>query len=405
MLTNLKIARALANRQPKPFKLWDGRGLSLLIPPTGRPRWALKFAHAGKDCSLSLGVYDEVGVKEARDKADDARRLLRDGINPAARKQELKRAARQSAENDFETVALEWHAEHASEWLPRTAQTNKRLLERFLIPPLRRRPVNEIDEAELAAALRKVKQRTLAPRVLAAARAIFAHALATGRAKRNPAVGLQLKKAPKAEGFAALPEKELPDFLKALDAWQGDASSKAALQLLLLTAVRSAELLGARWDEFDLDAALWTIPAARMKGKKDQKREHIVPLSKQAVALLRALHARGVHEYVFVSPRSWRRRIGGSALLRVIDQTGYKGRMTPHGCRALFSTLMNERGEFNRDAVERALAHVAEGSVVRRAYMRGDFMAERRELMQAWADTLDALAGRNVVAIKTEARA
>jgi integrase len=402
-LTDLAIRRIKG--ADRPYKLADSNGLYLLVQPNGSRLWRHKFRFAGKEKSLAYGQYPEVSLAEARERRDDARRLLRRGVDPAAKRREAKRDARISAAAAFEAVAREWHEIMSDSWTDNHAGYVMRRLEADAFPTLGARPVIEVTASEVLDVLRKVERRgarELAHRLLQSMSAVFRYAIATDRAKSDPTRDLRGALKPVQHGnFAALDEKDLPEFMRRLST--NDARmfvrTRLALELLMRTFVRTGELIGARWEEFDLAKGDWSLPAGRMK----RRREHIVPLATQVIELLTQLRAFD-QESEFLFPGLGRKNatMSNNTVLAALERMGYKKKMTGHGFRALASTILNAQG-FNPEAIERQLAHV-ERNKTRAAYNRNPHLhhlPERRRMMQHWSDYLDGIArGANVVPIR-----
>jgi integrase len=391
------IAVRRAKPRERPYKLTDERGMYLLVSPTGAKLWRLKYRFAGKEKTLALGAYDEVTLAEARTARDDARKLLRDGVDPSAVKRQKKLDQRIRAENTFETVAKEWHAKRLAGWTADHAERVLSSLKADVFPALGTRPIAEIRPPELLDVLRVVEKRgalEVASRLKQRCRAVFRYAIATGRAESDPTRDLDgALKTPKRENYAALDASELPAYLGKLAAYDGHPQTRLALRLLAYTFVRTTELRAAEWSEFDEGAAEWRIPAARMK----MRDEHIVPLSRQSLAVLAELRALNGHRrYVFMNLVDHEKFMSENTMLYAIYRMGYHSRATGHGFRATASTILNEQG-FKSDVIERQLAH-AERNKVRAAYNRAQYLPERRKMMQHWADYLDALeSGADVV--------
>jgi integrase len=376
----------------------------LLINPDGGRYWRLKYRFGGREKLLALGPYPSVRVKEARNRRDDAKKLLRDHRDPGAEKQAAKRAAKIANANTFEAVAKEWHGKAKNAWDSAHAARVWRSIEKDLIPDLGTRPVTAIDAPELLAVLRKIESRgrhETRQRAQQRAGAVFRYAIATGRAQRNPAAdfGGDAFTPPRVTHRAAVTEKELPTLLEKISAYDGEPTTRLALKLLLLTFVRTAELRGAEWSEIDTDAAEWRIPAERMK----MREPHVVPLSRQALAVLEELRPlTGGGRYLFPQRKDGERIMSENTLLYALYRLGYHSRMTGHGVRAVASTILNESG-FKPDVIERQLAH-AERNKVRAAYNRSSYLPERRKMMQQWANMLDSFAkGGDVVPLKRRA--
>ncbi|MBC7945919.1 MAG: tyrosine-type recombinase/integrase [Burkholderiales bacterium] len=397
MLTDVKCKTATS--QGKAIrKLADEGGLYLWVYAEGRKYWRMRYWLAGKEKSLSLGVYPEVGLKAARVKRDAERKRLDANLDPSAERKADKLKKKQAAANSFEAVAREWYAKQWHTWAPRHAADVKRRLEKNTFPFLGLRPIAEIEAPELLATVRKIEERgahDLAHRMLAVCGQVFRYGIATGRCTRDISVDLRGALTPhrKAHQAAVRPE-ELPALLKAIAGYDliGDKQTRLALELLALTFVRTGELIGAEWGEFDLESAIWAIPAARMK----MKTEHVVPLAKQALQILAELQAIGGGSRFVFPGRNRDKPVSNNTMLFALYRLGYKGKMTGHGFRAVASNILNENG-FRSDVIERQLAH-CERDEVRGAYNRAEYLPERQQMMQAWADMLDAMgAGGKVV--------
>lgn len=397
-LTEIAVRNAKA--RAKPVRLFDSGGLYLEIAPSGGKWWRFKYRFTEKEKRLSLGVYPEVSLKAARAKRDEARRLLADGIDPSEHRQQSKSALAKGA-NSFETIAREWFAKFSENWVDTHSTKIIRRLERDLFPWLGARPINSITAPELLSALRRIESRgalETAHRAMQNCGQVFRYAVATGCAERDPTGDLRGALPPvKEKHHASIRDpRAIGALLRAIDGYEGSLVTKCALRLAPLLFVRPGELRRAEWTEFNLDAAEWRIPAERMK----MREQHIVPLSTQAVAILRELHAlTGARRYVFPGARSSSRPMSENTVNAGLRRLGYaKDEMTGHGFRSIASTLLNEQG-WHRDAIERQLAH-AERDNVRAAYNFAEHLPERRKMMQAWADYLDGLkAGAEVISI------
>jgi len=385
-----------AIRQTKPAskarKLFDAGGLYLLINPTGSKWWRLKYRFAGKEKLLSLGIYPEVGLKQAREARDTARKLLAGGRDPSAERKTAKAVLIQRESGSFEAVAREWFKKFSINWVPAHAETIIRRLERDILPWLGARPVAEIIAVDLLTILRRVEERgalETAHRINQICSQVFRYAIATGRAQRDPSADLRgaLPPVPEKHYAALTKPADVAGLLRAIERYQGSFVVRCALRVAPLVFVRPGELRKAEWSEFDLEEATWRIPAAKMK----MRTEHLVPLSRRAVEILGELSPlTGTGRYVFPSARTTSRPMSENAITAALRRMGYeRGQMTAHGFRTLASTLLNELG-WPADAIERQLAH-AERDGVRDAYNRAEYLAERRRMMQAWADYLDGL--------------
>lgn len=399
MLTDSAVRNAKARE--KPYKLSAGGGLYLLINPTGSRWWRLKFRVGGKEKLLSLGVYPDISLKVARDRRDEARRLLASGVDPSAH----RKAEKVADADSFEAVAREWFAKFSVNWAPSHSEKVLRRLEVDLFPWLGSRPVRSITAPELLSCLRRIEARgalDTAHRAHQNCGQVMRYAIATGRAERDPAADLRGALPPVTGGhFATITEPvKVGALLRAIDGYAGTLIARNALKLAPLVFVRPGELRQAEWSEIDLDASEWRIPAERMKARV----LHIVPLARQAVEVLRELQPlTGSGRYVFPSARSIDRPMSENTVLAALRRLGYPtGHMTGHGFRAMASTLLNEQG-WGRDAIERQLAH-GERDEVRAAYNYAEYLPERRQMMQSWADHLDSLrVGNNVVPLKRSA--
>ena len=401
MLSDRAIRQA--KPQPKARKLFDSRGLYLLLTPEGSKWWRLKYRFAGKEKLLSLGVYPEVGLKQARDARDEARRLIAARRDPGSERKEEKAALRRTLGDGLETVSREWFKQFSAGWAPTHSTTVIKRLEHDVFPWLGARPVAEITPVELLSVLRRVESRgalETAHRIHQVCGQVFRYAIATGRAQHDPSAALRGALPPVREKHHAALTKpaDVGALLRSINAYKGTFPVRCAMRLAALVFVRPGELRKAEWTEIDLDGATWRIPAERMK----MRTEHIVPLSRQAVDILRELHPlTGSGRFVFPSARTSARPMSENAVTAALRRMDYTGeQMTGHGFRTTASTLLNELG-WSADAIERQLAH-AERDGVRAAYNRAEYLGERREMMQAWADYLDSLqAVGNVVPLRS----
>jgi integrase len=397
MLTDQAVKAARPRK--KPYKLFDERGLYLHVSQNGGRWWRLRYAIGDKAKLLSLGTYPDVSLKRARAKRDDARKLIADGIDPSA----TRKAQRAAQADSFAALASEWLEMQSAKLTAGSLSRTKAWLD-FVARHIGARPVREVTAPELLAVLRKVEARgrtETARRTASACGRLFRYAVATGRADRD--ITQDLKGALKpvtVKNFAAVTEPaKVGQLLRAIDGYQGQPSTEYALKLAPLVFVRPGELRGAEWAEFDLDSEhpQWRIAAGRMK----MGREHIVPLATQTVALLRSLKPiTGAGRYLFPSLTSTERPISENTINAALRRLGYShDQHVGHGFRSMASTLLNEQG-FPPDIIELQLAHT-ERNKVRAAYNRALRLAERRQMMQSWADYLDGLrAGGSVVALR-----
>ncbi len=404
-LTELQVKNAKAS--DKPLKLSDGGGLFLLVQssnPKDSKYWRLAYRFAGKQKTLALGVYPDVSLSDARERREAARKVLANGADPSAVKKAQKAAGIALAENSFEVVAREWLTKFSRDWKESHTKTVQARLENDAFPWLGARPIGEINAPELLAVLRRIESRGAldsAHRVNAICGQIFRYAIATGRAERDPSADLKGALPPyRIRRLAALTDPvKIGKLMRDIDGYSGAFTTCCAFKLAPLVFLRPIELSNAEWAEIDLDKAEWRIPAGKMK----MKALHIVPLSTQAVAILRELHPlTGKGKYVFPNVRTSTQPMAGNTILAAIRNLGYtSAEMTAHGFRHMASTLLNEQG-FNADAIERQLAHKASG--VRATYNAAEYLPERRRMMQHWADYLDGLKnGADVVPIHKKA--
>jgi len=400
MLSDTKVRAAKPSE--KAYKLYDERGLFLFVTPTGGRLWRLKYRMRGREKLISLGAYPDVGLKRAREKRDEARELIADGIDPSAVRQERRSALLET----FEAVAQEWLELQTKSLAPETISILGARLKSALYPYLGSKPVAEITAQELLGALRRIEARgrhETAHRVRALAGRVLRYAVATGRAQHDVAADLKEALAPvKSKNFASVTDpKRVGELLRAIHGYSGQPVTALALKLAPLVFVRPGELRAAEWSEFDLENAEWRIPGARMK----MGDPHVVPLAHQALAILRELQplARG-GRYLFPSLRTRDRPMSDNTINAALRRLGYTSEeQTGHGFRSMASTLLNEQG-FPPDVIELQLAHT-ERNKVRAAYNKAQRLAERRKMMQAWADYLDGLrTGAQVIPLRRQSR-
>lgn len=402
-LTEKEISTAKS--QKSAYKLSDALGLYLLVREAAK-LWRWDYRFGGKRKTLALGNYPAVSLKRARELRDAARQKLADGVDPCEQRQAEKLARMSAGDGSFETVAREWFGKFSPGWTPHHAKKTLRFLERDAFPIIGRKPMNEITAPQLLAMLRRIESRgTLetAHRVHQTCSRVFRYGVATGRAERDPAADLRGALPPVKETHHAsiTDPKKIGDLLRAIHGYDGSPITKAGLQLAALTFVRPGELRKAEWTEFDLDKAEWRIPAAKMK----MREQHIVPLAKQAVAILKELQKlTGAGKFVFPGARTNGRPMSENTLNAALRRLDYgREEMTAHGFRSMALTLLNEQG-WHRDAIERQLAH-SERDGVRAAYNYAEHLPERKRMMQAWAGYLDGLrAGATVLPIRTKAQ-
>lgn len=409
---------AIRKIQPgeKPYKLADEKGLFLQVgTKPGALYWRLKYRFAGKEKLLALGVYPEVSLKLARQKRDEARRLLEAGTDPSEARRSERIARKVAADSSFEAVGREWHEKQKGEWVETYAAKVLTSLEQDLFPSLGRRPVGEISAAEVLATLKKVEARgaleTL-KRVRQRASDIFLYAIATGRAENNPVTGLhKALKTASVTHRPALRSTDLHEFFIRLDAVRVTAMVKHAITLLALTFLRPGELRGARWEEIDLDAGVWIVPAERdrtrgLVGMK-MKEDHTVSLSTQAVAVLREMHnITGFRDLVFPNRNDPKRPMSNGTINSALRAMGYAGdEVTGAGFRTTATGALLEMG-WRPEVIDRQLAHRERKEVFGAYSHQAEYLAERRKMMQQWADWLDAAkSGAKVIPLHGHAAA
>ncbi len=386
-----------AKPETKSRKIADEKGLYFEVMPSGSKYFRMKYRFDGKEKRLAFGVYPEVTLKEARDRRDEARKLIREGIDPAEQKKLEKLTRHIRTENTFENITREWHEQQKKAWTERHANYVLRRLEADLLPVIGFRPINEITAPELLAALKEVEKRgavDIAKRLLQTSGQIFRYAISIGKAQRDLSADLKGALQPRKKGhYKRLPESELPEFLNKLESYdshfEGDLQTKLGLKLLIATFVRTGELRGARWEEFNFEKKEWRIPAERMK----MDEEHIVPLSKQALQIIEQIREISSHsDLLFPNRNKPMLPMSENTMLFALYRMGYRGRTTTHGFRSVASTVLHEKG-FPSEIIELQLSH-AERNKVKASYNFAKYLPERREMMQWWADYLDrALAG------------
>ena len=398
MKLNYKLCEAAQPNDPpskSPRKLSDGDGLFLWVMPNGKKYWRFKYRFAGKVKELALGVYPEVSLKEARDERYLARKMVAKGLDPVFERKKEKLTVQTNAANTFQSIALEWMEKRKGVISPKHAKTTLGRLEKDLFPYIGSYPIADITPPILLEVIRKVEARgahDIAQRDLQTSGQIFRYAIATGRAERDVSADLKGALAQRTKNhYACIELKELPELLKAINENKARLYPQTiqATKLLMLTFVRTAELIEATWDEFDLENAEWIIPAERMKMRKP----HIVPLSRHALEILYDLKEQNEKwGWILPSQVSPRKHMSNGTVLAVFRRLGYKGQMTGHGCRALAMTAIKEKLGYRHEVVDRQLAH-AHRSKVQAAYDRAQFLDERRKMMQDWADYLDEVRG------------
>ena len=395
MLTDTEVKKAKPTG--KIYRIYDFDGLYLEINPNGSKYWRLKYYFVGREKRMGLGVYPLISLAEARQQRDEAKKQLASGIDPSAAKKQKQRQAVMDAGNTFEAVVKDWLEVNREKWSDTYYQNIKDRLEKNVFPILGKRPIAVIDAPELLEMLRKIEKRGayyLSNRIKQECGQIFRYGIATGKCTRDPSADLKgALKTKTTEHYAALDYKDIPAFLQALQKNETRlyARTRRGIELLMLTFVRTNELIKATWDEFDFEEKLWVIPASRMKMRKP----HIVPLSGQVIALLKEQQEETSvftnSRWVFPSQIQPLEHMSNATILNAIKRLGFKGRMTGLGFRALAMTTIKEKLGYRHEVVDRQLAH-APGSMVDRAYDRAQFLDERTKMMQEWADYIDVLA-------------
>ncbi len=399
-LTDVTI-RNLKPRE-KQYKVSDGKNLFLLIKSTGAKYWRYRFFFANKEKVLAIGVYPEVTLSQARERRDEAKKQLVEGNDPSFLKQTKQQAKKQSDQNSFEVIAREWHTKFLSKWTKDHAQLIIRRLEKDLFPWIGNRPISEVTSMELLRLMRRIEARgakETAHRILQTCGQVFKYAIVTARAEIDPSAALKGALEPvQTQHYASITDPtQVGKLLRTIDDYQGFFVTKCALKLAPLVFVRPGELRKAEWSEINFDTAEWRIPATKMK----MKSLHIVPLSRQALDVLRLLHPlTGDGKYLFPGVAKSARPMSENTINGALRRLGYtSNEITAHGFRAMASTLLNEQG-WNRDAIERQLAH-SERNNIRAAYNYAEYLPERRKMMQEWADYLEQLnIGTKIVQIR-----
>ncbi|EOL6108659.1 tyrosine-type recombinase/integrase [Escherichia coli] len=382
-LNDMQIRRA--KPEAKAYTLGDGQGLSLLVEPNGSKSWRFRYRYAGKPKMISLGVYPTITLAEARSRRDEARKIVAEGKNPSEVRKEQKLALRIQSENAFEKIAREWHQMKSAKWSAGYASDIIEAFQNDIFPYVGARPVGEIKPLELLNVLRKIEKRGALEKmrkVRQRCSEVFRYAIATGRAEFNPAADLSSAlEVHKSNHFPFLKSDEIPDFLRALDSYTGSRLVQIATKLLMVTGVRTIELRAALWQEFDLDNAIWEIPAERMK----MRRPHLVPLSTQALGFLNELKSMtGNYRYVFPGRNDPNKPMSEASVNQLIKRIGYAGKLTGHGFRHTLSTILHENG-FNTAWIEMQLAHVDKNSI-RGTYNHAQYFEKRKVMMQWYSD-------------------
>lgn len=379
-----------AKPRDKPFKLSDGEGLYLEIMPGGSKHWRLKFRINGKEKRISFGKFPQTSLHQARQKRGEAKEHLRKGFDPVLISLEKQQTASLAQANTFEQMAMEWHSKQLALWKPQYAGVVRHRLEKYIFPDIGNYPVTMIKPMVMLGCLQKIERTApeLSRRMKALCSHVFKYAIATGRAEVDPTYGLEaaMKKFKKGH-YASISVDEFPTFLLTLNEYRDRISRQTflALKLLLLTFVRTGELVEAKWSEIDFSKAMWTIPGERMK----MNLPHMVPLSRQSLTILQELkEMNGKRDYILPGHSQPRFPMCKNTMLVAIKRMGYNGRMTGHGFRSLALGILKEKLNYSHDVSDRQLAHVPKSSVDR-AYDRAQFLPQRIEMMQRYADYID----------------
>lgn len=377
----------------KPYKLADGGGLYLFVQPQGRKYWRMNYRYGGKFKTLALGTFPDISLADARRQRDKAKLALAEGVDPGAKRKMMRDIPDLAAENSFQEIAKELLAKEEREGRSDVTLAKKRWLLSFAYPVIGAMPIDQIKAPDLLAVLRTVEKGgryESAQRLKSTCGQIFRYAIATGRAERDISVDLRgALTTPKVTHRAAIVEpKGVGELLRAIEDFIGEPVTQAALRLSPHVFVRPGELRQAEWVEFDFEAAVWTIPGHKTK----MRRAHKVPLTRQAIAILKDIHAlTGEGQYVFPSLRTYERPMSENCINAALRRMGFaKEEMTGHGFRSMASSLLNEMGRWHPDAIERQLGRM-DNNTVRRAYARSEYWDERVRMMQAWSDYLDQL--------------
>ena len=387
-LTDTGIRRSKPGAAP--YKLSDGHGLYLLVKPNGGRLWRWKYRFDGKEKLMALGTYPELSLADARERHAMARRQLVNGIDPMGERKAEKTAVIVATEHTFKKIAEQWLEHWRGNKSARHSETTQNRLKANVYPILGDRPIAEVEPMELVRLAKDIEARgasDMAKRILQIVGMVCRYAVAHGYAKRNPATEIHpsdILKPTRKQNMARIDAKELPALLRAIEVYEGRQLTRLAIKLMALTFVRTSELIGARWEEFDFDARRWSIPATRMK----MKTPHIVPLSSQAIEVLELLRTiSGDKALVFPGEQDSEKPMSNMTILKALERMGYKGRMTGHGFRGVASTILHEQG-YNHDHIELQLAH-APRNEVSAAYNHALYLEPRTKMMQDWAAFLE----------------
>jgi integrase len=387
-LTDTEVRKAKA--QDEAYRLSDGGSLYLWVTPAGGKLWRWAYKHESKEKLMSFGKYPDVSLVLARERHAEARKLLATGLDPMAQRKAAKAAEKAAIENSFQSITSLWLEHWQDGKSPRHVEYIKRRMEADILPCLGARPIAEIEAPELVEMAKIIEQRgarDIAKRALETVGQVFRYSIAHGYSKRNPSSEIRpsdILKSTRKVNYARVDARELPALLRTIEVYQGTHVTRLAMKLMALTFVRTSELIGAKWSEFDLEAARWNIPAERMK----MRTPHFVPLARQALDVLDTLRTlTGQSEWLFPGDRSASKPMSNNTILKALERMGYKGRMTGHGFRGLASTILHEQG-YNHDHIELQLAH-APRNEVSAAYNHALYLESRARMMQDWADYLE----------------
>ena len=387
-LTEIKIKAA--KPREKKYKLFDGEGLYLVVFPNGSKYWRLKYRHNGKENTFAIGIYPECSLAEARDKRYILKKQLKDGVNPNIQKKTEALEEISQFDNNFKTVALEWHSKNVRKWTPRHGKKIKKWIEKDICPVIGKITINDVKPKHIIEIMRKIEARgafDITREILSVCSRVFRYAIPIGLCEYDVTTGIgQTLTTVKRQNYRCISPNDFPKLIKDIEKHSCAILTKLALRFIMLTFVRSGELRYAKWEEFDFKKNEWRIPAERMK----MREQHLVPLSSQAISVLNEIKLLPVKsENVFPNEFHSNKFMSENTMLYALYDMNYKDKMTVHGFRQLASTLLNENG-FPPDVIERQLAH-AERNKVRRAYNHAQYLPQRREMMQWWGDYIDGL--------------
>lgn len=405
-LTDVQVKNA--KPKDKPYKLSDGKGLFLHVMPDGAKYWRMKARYCGAERLLAFGVYPTVSLADARAQRAKTIEQIGNGIDPAQAKRVEKLQRANAVANTFEAVARQWHANNLETWKENTARDALNRLEKDVFPLIGKRPISELDAPIILDALKRVEKRgalEMTRRLAQLCGRIFAYAVASGLVKYNPVPDLRGALKPRVKGHhAAITPDDLPEFLRILEKNEARmfAPTRIMMRLMMLVFVRTSELIETPWSEIDLENEQWIIPWHRMKmGKRKlnpRKVDHHVNMPRQGWELLRELHGiTGGNKYLFPNQRDHEKPVSNGAILAALKRMGYAGKHTGHGFRSLAMGVIKERLGYRHDVVNRQLAHMS-GDVYGEAYDRAEFIAERKIMMQQYADYLDSVTTGKVIA-------